>query len=125
MPFFVEIPNVAVVPVKDPNSPITISEVESDFAPAHDVNAKTPAIHNRNSHPLRLMNPPSGRIPEGLVILPLWFFVLILPRWTKKGHTGRLAAQADGFRIFLTSLLGRFDTDFFCIILGYLPSPDG
>src|SRR5262249_6865099 len=74
MPFFVEIPNVAVVPVKDPNSPITISEVESDFAPVHDVNVKTPATHKRISQGLRLMNPPSGRIPEGLVVLPLWFF---------------------------------------------------
>src|SRR5215475_7346818 len=77
MPFFVEIPNVAVVPVRDPNSPITISEVESDFAPVHDVNAKTPATHKRISQGLRLMNPPSGRIPEGLVVLPLWFFVLV------------------------------------------------
>src|SRR5262249_35617614 len=76
MPFFVEIPNVAVVPVKDPNSPITISDVESDFA-VHDVNVKTPTTHKRISQGLRFMNPPSGRIPEGLVVLPLWFFVLV------------------------------------------------
>jgi hypothetical protein len=124
MPFFVEIPNVAVVPVKDPNSPITISEVESDFAPVHDVNAKTPTTHKRKSLGLRLMNPPSGRIPEGLVVLPLWFFVLVFLRRTMIVRTRRRAAQADGPGIFLTSLLGRLDTDFSGIILSYLPPPD-
>jgi hypothetical protein len=39
-------------------------------------------------------------------------------------RTRRPAAQADSLRIFLTSLLGRLDTDFSGVILGYLPPPD-
>src|SRR5262245_46061780 len=72
MPFLVEMPNVAVVPVSDPNSPITISEFESVLAPVHDdIKARTPDKPKRRNHRLRLMKPPSGRIPEGLVILPI------------------------------------------------------
>jgi hypothetical protein len=70
------------------------------------------------------MNPPSGRIPEGLVVLPLWFFVLVFLCRTMIVRTRRLAAQADSLRIFLTSLLGRLNTDFSGVILGYLPPPD-
>src|SRR5262245_50926083 len=71
MPFFVEMPNVAVVPVSEPNSPMRISEFESVLAPVHDVHARTKDKPKRNNHGLRLMKPPSGRIPEGLVILPI------------------------------------------------------
>src|SRR5262245_54276382 len=60
MPFLVEIPKVAVVPVNEPYSPITISETESDFAPVQDTNTRTPKKPKRSSHGLRLMNPPSG-----------------------------------------------------------------
>src|SRR5262247_3403386 len=65
MPFLVEMPKVAVVPVKDPNSPMTISlEPESDFAPVHDISAAAQTKHKTNTQGLRPMSPPSARIPE-------------------------------------------------------------
>src|SRR5437870_10639536 len=83
IPFFVEMPNVAVVPVNDPNSPTIISdELESDRARVHAPQTRAPNKHKRSNHGLFFMNPPSGRIPEESVVLPLWFFVLILLRRT-------------------------------------------
>src|SRR5262249_4548388 len=64
------------------------------------------------------------RIPEGLVVLPLWFFVLVFLCRTMIVRTPRRAAQADSLRIFLTRLLGRLNTDFSGVILGCLPPPD-
>src|ERR1051326_6303848 len=65
MPFFVEIPNVAVVPVNEPNSPTTISvEFEFELARVHEASAIAATQHNIISHGMRFMNPPCRRIPE-------------------------------------------------------------
>jgi hypothetical protein len=55
IPFFVEMPNVAVSPVSEPNSPTTISdELESDLAPVQDVNNPAPIKHEMSSRSLRI-----------------------------------------------------------------------
>src|SRR5262249_13754815 len=80
MPFLVEIPNVAVVPVNEPYSPITISETESDFAPVHDTNTRAPKKTKTSSHGLRLMNPPSGgylKVPQFSIMVFCSYFVVL------------------------------------------------
>src|SRR5262245_53320285 len=121
MPFLVEMPNVAVVPVSDPYSPTTISELESDFAPAQAVNASTLKKPKRSSHGLRVMNPPSARIPEGLAILPLWFFVLIFLCWTMVVRAGRLAAHPLGSGVLLSCLLVLLVLNLLRVIFSNLP----